>query len=403
MPLFDYVGYDSGGEQVRGRIEGSGRRAALLQLHSNGIFATELTAGGQRRSGWLERLRGPNVDAGELAAITRQGAVLLAAGLTLDATLAALAAQGGEGRLGRALTAARERVLQGEALHMALRASAPLFSAFYLSMVQVGESSGTLAATLHRLADFLDNQARLRSRIVAALTYPALMLAVGSSVLIVLVTFVVPGIVRMLDELGRTLPLPTRLLIALSHLFTAYGWLLLLVAIAGLLGLRHYLRTPAGARQRDALLLRLPLLGPLATQLAIARFARTLGVLLQSGMPLLPALALTRQLVANRLLQELLDRAAIAVREGESLAQALRTSPLLPPLVAQLIAVGEQSGELEGMLQRLADTYEGQLELSSNRLLALLEPLLILLMGGAVGFIVIAILLPIFEASQGLG
>ena len=303
---------------------------------------------------------------------------------------------------GRALALAREAIIQGESLHVALSRHPRIFSDLYVNMIQVGESSGTLELTLERLADFLEEQAKLRGRILAAITYPLLMAVVGGSVLIFLVAFVVPKITRMIEDLGQALPLPTRLLIGVSHFLSSYGWILLILLAIGFVFLARYLRTSEGQLRRDTLALKLPLFGRLNTQIAAARLTRTLATLLQSGMPMLKALEIARQLVGNRVLQQALVETSMAVREGEGLAEPLRRSKLLPAMVTQMIAVGEKSGELETMLLRVADTYEQQVDMAINRLLSLLEPLMILFMGGAVGFIVMAILLPIFEASSGM-
>lgn len=403
MPLFEYSGFDAGGRKVSGSSEGSGRRALLLQLRSQGIYATEVREATGDGGSLFVRLRGGRVPVEELAAATRQLAVLLGAGLTLDEALAAVGSQLENKRLARALGRVREGVVQGESLARALSDQKGLFSDLYVNMVQVGENSGTLEQALARLADFLEDQARLHSRIMAAVTYPALMAAVGGGVLIFLVAFVVPKITTMLAELDQALPLATRILIAVSALITGYGWLLLIVVAIAFVWLGRYLQTPTGAERRDRLLLTLPLFGVLNTRIAAARLTRTLATLLQGGMPLLKALEIARQLVGNRVLQNALDETMHAVREGEGLAAPLRRSGVLPAMVTQMIAVGEKSGDLETMLMRVAETYEQQVDMTINRLLSLLEPLMILVMGGMVGFIVMAILLPIFEASSGMG
>ncbi|HAD04506.1 MAG TPA: type II secretion system protein GspF [Desulfuromonas sp.] len=402
MPRFDYAGYDSTGRKVTGTVEGSSRRAALEQLRSDGIFPGTLSEEDPRRSGSLFFALRERVGSAELAVAARQLATLLGAGLPLDETLATVATQLEHPRLAGTLSQVREAVLQGAALHAALGQHPRLFPPLFIGMVEVGESSGTLDQALARLADFLEDQARLQSRITAALTYPLLMALVGSAVLFFLIVFVVPKITRIVEDLGQALPLPTLLLIQGSALFERYWWLLLLLALfAGWL-LRRHLRTPAGRRQWDLWLLRAPLFGRLNQMIATARLTRTLATLLQSGMPMLKALEIARQLVGNRVLQRALAETSIAVREGEGLAEPLRRSRLLPAMVTQMIAVGEKSGELETMLLRVADTYEQQVDMAINRLLSLLEPLMILFMGGAVGFIVMAILLPIFEASSGM-
>lgn len=405
MPLFEYSGLDSQGRRTSGRIEGQGRASATRKLREQGIYATELheSAARPERRRFADLLAGLQGSTAELATAARQLATLLGAGLSLDAALATVAEQAEQPLLGRALADVREQVIQGNPLHQALAMHRRLFPELFINMVQVGEDSGTLDATLHRLADFLEGQARTRARVRAALAYPLLMCLVGSGVLAFLFIFVVPKITRMLEEMEMALPWPTLLLINLVDLLAAWWWLLtLLLAVAAYL-LHRYRRTPVGRLKIDRLLLGAPLFGRLRLMLATARFARTLGTLLQSGVPLLRALDIACKLLANQVLHQAVATARVRVQEGGSLAAALRETAVFPPMLAQVTAAGEQSGQLEEMLFRVADSYEHQTELAISGLLSLLEPLMILFMGGVVGFTVLAILLPIFEASQGFG
>jgi general secretion pathway protein F len=405
VPQFDYAGLDAAGRKVAGILEANGRRAALQQLRQRGIYPTSLREEGAARPGGLlaGRLRGGGVSTAELAAATRQLATLLGAGLPLDEALATVGGQLEQPRLARALGQIREQVVQGEALHAALAAQPRLFPPLYVSMVQVGEHSGTLDQVLARLADFLEEQARLHARIRAALAYPLLMALVGTAVLGFLLAYVVPKVTRMLEEMEQALPLPTLILIRGSDLLSRWWWLLLLLLGAGAFALRRYLATEAGELKLHRLAISAPLFGRLNLLIATARLTRTLGTLLKSGVPLLQALDITRNLLQNRVLRRALEETTVAVREGEGLAAPLRRSGVFPPMVTQMAAVGEKSGELEEMLIRVADAYEHQVDLSLTGLLSLLEPAMILLMGTVVGFIVLAILLPIFQASQGMG
>ncbi len=339
----------------------------------------------------------------ELASATRQMATLLSAGLPLDEVLSSVAEQTERAALSLALNRAREEVVQGQSMHLALAAQEQVFSSLYINMVKVGESSGTLDRVLTQLADLQENQARTRSRIQAALTYPALMGLVGSAVLLLLFIFVVPQITRMLDNLGMELPLMTRLLIKTGDLFSGSWWLLLLLLLLGVGFLRHYGRSEKGSLDLHRRILKVPLVGRLILFTATARLSRTLATLLQSGVPLLTALDIARGLIRNKVLRQALDDTAISVREGEGLAGPLQRSGVFPPLLIQMAAAGEKSGQLENMLMRAAESYEQQVEMAIAALLPLLEPLMILLMGGVVGAVVLAILLPIFQASQGMG
>jgi len=404
VPLFEYAGFDAKGRKVAGTIDGAGRKVATQLLRQRGIFPTELKeAAGPRAHGWLRVGRGRRVPAAELAATTRQMATLLAAGLAIDDALATVVEQTDQQLLSRTLARLREDVRQGDALHAALARHPGVFPDLYVSIVQVGEDSGTLDQAMHRLADFLEAQARIRARVQAALAYPVLMALVGIGVLAFLFAFVVPKITRMLEDMGQALPWPTQLLIELNNLLAGYWWLLLLVVAGAMLALARYRQSATGRLRLDRLQLKAPLFGQLLLLITTARLARTLAILLSNGVPLLKALGITRSLVGNRLLRQALEAAALRVQEGGSLAVALRESALFPPMLAQLVAAGEKSGQLEEMLYRVADSYEHQTDLSITGMLSLLEPLMILVMGCLVGFVVLAILLPIFEASQGFG
>ena len=405
MPLFEYSGLDSQGRKKTGTIDGPGRKAVTQQLSDQGIYLTDLRESGtQKVRKWSFRfgLR-PKLPTGELAAATRQMATLLGAGLALDEALNTVSNQTDQPLLTGAFAKIREHVVQGGTLHEALSAHRQIFPDLFINMIQVGEDSGTLDSTMYRLADFLESQARMRARIQAALAYPMLMTLVGSGVLAFLFVFVIPKITSMLNELDRALPWPTLLLISLTDFLAKWWWLLGLLLILLLIALKRYRDTAQGRTRLDALVLKAPLYGRLHLLIVTARFARTLGTLLDNGVPLLKALDIARNLLTNKVLNQAIETVTLRVQEGGSLAVALKETTVFPPMLAQLTAAGEKSGKLEEMLFRVADTYEHQTDLSMTGMLSLLEPLMILVMGGIVGFVVLAILLPIFEASQGFG
>jgi len=404
MPLFEYAGFDTGGRRVTGTIDSNGRKVASQALRDRGVFPTSLEPLAARARGYRHWFGGgQRLAVAELAAATRQLATLLGAGLALDDALGTVAEQAEHPLLHRTLISLREEVRQGEALHAALAGHPKIFPDLYVSIVRVGEDSGTLDQALARMADFLENQARVRSRIQAALAYPLLMSVVGVGILGFLFAFVVPKITRMLEELGQALPWPTVILIQANRIATGYWWLFLpLVAAASYL-FDRYRRTEHGRLHIDRLLLDIPVFGRLQLLIATARFARTLAILLSNGVPLLKALEIARSLLGNSNLRQAVEKAGRRVQEGGSLAGALRESALFPPMLIQVTAAGEKSGQLEEMLTRVADSYEHQTDLAITGMLSLLEPLMILVMGGVVGFVVLAILLPIFQASQGFG
>ena len=399
MPLFSYAGLNDRGTRVNGTIEATGRNNALSRLREQGVYATSVAEQSADKTSRLN-LRRRRATAADLALLTRQLATLLGAGLPLDEALSATAEQQEKQTLQLSLEKIRTEVQQGVALHEALAAENQ-FPELCVSMVAVGEASGNLAQIMEQLADYFDDAARISQRVRSALTYPILMAIIGSAVLFFLVTFVLPNVTRMLETLDRELPLPTRILIGGSNLLANWWWLLLLILVVGVILLRRYLATPVGCLKKDTLLLRLPIVGNLYRSIATARFARTLGSLLQAGVALPRALEIASSLLGNRQLRLVVDDAITAVREGSDLADPLARSGLFPPLLTRLIAAGEKSGQLEKMLLRAAVTCEQQSEMAIASLLSLLEPIMIVVMGVAVGYIVLAILLPIFDATSG--
>jgi general secretion pathway protein F len=269
-------------------------------------------------------------------------------------------------------------------------------------MVRAGESGGALQQVLQRLADYLEGQERLRSKVISILAYPLAMFAFAGIVATILVTVVLPQITQLLESLNRDLPLLTRIIIGLSEIARGWWWAFLLAAIALGFGLRFALRTERGRERWDGLRLRLPVFGRVTRQIAISRFTRTLGTLLGGGIPITRALEISKHVTANAVLGRVIDGAAESVTGGSSLAGPLRASGHFPPLVTHMIEVGEHSGELEAMLSKVADTYDEQVETTVQRLTALLEPLLILVMVGLVLVIILSVLQPLLQVTTSI-
>jgi len=405
VALFDYNGFDSQGKKAKGSLDASSKRAALDSLREQGFFISTLEEqqGARRKQFKWSFSRSCKLSVNDLATTTRLLATLLQAGVPLDEALLSLVEQVEKPAQARLYNQVREQVRQGNSLYQGLMEQGRSFPDLYMRMVQVGENSGSLDKVLLRLADFLEDQARLKSRTVAALAYPVLMALVGTGVLLFLVSFVVPKITRMLLDMGQVLPLPTRLLISVSDVLASYGWIMAIIIAIGVVFFRRYRKTAHGRLRSDGWTLKLPLIGRMQREISTARFSRTLGTLLHSGVPLLSALEISGGLLHNRVLQQAIETTTVAVREGASLAEPLKRSAVFPPLLAQMTAIGEHSGNLEEMLIKVADSQDRQVEVTLSGLLSLLEPLMILAMGGIIGFIVLAVLLPIFQASQGLG
>jgi general secretion pathway protein F len=405
MPVYEYTALDRGGKRKRGIIDADSPVLARNKLRTDGIYPVSLqeTSGPAkeraRRKGVLPGLFN-RVSSAELSALTRQLSVMLRAGVTLVGSLDALVAQTDQPVLKRVLAQMKESVNEGNSLAHAFSLHPSLFSPIYVNMVRAGEASGALDIVLQRLAEFSEHQQAVRNRFRAALAYPAFMFLIGSGILLFLVTFIVPNIAQVFQDMEQTLPLPTQILISTGVVLKSYWWLVGLGLVAVVLVVRRLLRRPAGRRFSDRLKLRLPILGPIQRKMLIARFARTLGTLLEGGVPVLTALGIVRNVVQNTQVGDTLDTAAEEVEAGKSLAASLRRSPWFPAMAVQMVSVGEQSGELEGMLNTVADIYEGDVESRITALTSLLEPLMILIMGISVGFIVVSILLPIFEMNQ---
>ena len=402
MALYEYSALDTQGKKQRGVVEALSQKAASRKLRGQGLFPTKLAAAHDTVAP-TQRTLFRRVSAAQLSVATRQLATMLTAGMPLDEALGMVAEQQSQGSLGSVLTRVRDDVLQGSAFHTALQVHPHIFPPIYTNMVRVGETSGTLDRVLLQLAEFTDDQARFNAQLKAALTYPILMLFVGSGVLLFLMTFVVPKITRMLEDLEQALPLPTLLLITFSKFLAIYWWMLLLTMVICVWFLKRFSSTVKGRLWFDRMKFRLPLLGALALHSATARFARTTATLLRSGVPLLTALEIVQNLLGNNYLQQALEVVREKVTEGAGLSEPLSEAEIFPAMLPQMAAVGERSGELEGMLFKVAEIYEHQVQTKLNGLMALLEPLMILVMGTVVGFIVLAILLPIFQASQGIG
>ena len=403
MPLYEYKGFNASGKAAKGVRDAETPKALRAQLRRDGVFISEVKeAKVEKKQGSAKTLSSGKVNVRVLAVVTRQFAVLIRSGIPLVPALTALAEQVEDERLARVLADVKGRVNEGASLGDAMAAHPRTFSNIYVNMVRAGESSGALDVVLERLADFTEGQAELKSKIIGALIYPVVMVIAGALVMFGLFIFVVPRITKIFSSAEAQLPLLTRTLIGLSEVMRSpvlmFGVLALLVV--GFIIFRNWVRTEKGRRSFDAFKLRLPLFGRIHRMVAIARFARTLGTLLASGVPLLSACKIVRNVVNNEVLAETIDAAALAVSEGQSFAAPLKRSGEFPPLVHHMISVGEQSGKLEGMLENVATAYEQQVEVTVGGLTSIIEPILILFMGGGVATVVFAILMPILQMNQ---
>lgn len=405
MPVYEYTALDGAGKNVHGIIDADSAVAARKKLRGSGIFPVQVKMTSSRPkdvpsssvtiSSIFQRVK-----AAELSATTRQLSILLGAGVTLVASLDAMIAQITNPLLKKIMAQVKESVNEGKSLAFSLSQHPKLFSQIYINMVRAGEASGSLDVVLDRLAEFSEHQDALRGRFKAALAYPVFMFFIGSIILFFLVTFIVPNITKIFSDMHQTLPLPSLVLIGVSNFLKSFWWLVLLVLGGCAILIKKLIKTPRGNHIWDEIKLRTPVIGAIYMKMAMARFGRTLGSLLQSGVPPLPALQIVRNIVNNTLIAEVIDKAMEEIEAGASLATSLAQSRWFPPIVIQMISVGEQSGELENMLDKVADVYERETESKIMAMTSMLEPVMILVMGVVVGFIVISILLPIFEMNQ---
>ncbi|MDP3723611.1 MAG: type II secretion system F family protein [Candidatus Omnitrophota bacterium] len=339
----------------------------------------------------------------QLVLSTRQLATLVKAGMPLLRALRTVSDQLDPGPLRDVFAAVATDVESGIKFSEALASHPRWFPSFYVNMVRAGETGGILDEILKRLAELLEKQSRLRDRVKSALMYPAFVMVAAVGILTVLIVFVVPTFLGMFTELGSTLPLPTRILVGVCTVARAWWWVVLLLAVGGGALLRMFLKTSTGQRLMDRGALAAPVLGSLVERLLIARFARTFSTLIASGVPILSALETVRATVTNVVIDDALQDVERSLKVGESLARPMELSGVFPPLVTRMVALGEETGQLDRMLMQVADSYEEEVEVQLAGLTQLLEPLLIVFVGGVVGFIVIAMFLPLMSLTKLLG
>ncbi len=413
MPMYAYKGVSQSGKSTRGTLSADSPRVARAKMRSSGVFLTEITetqSAGSPDSPKRAQGRGLNfeinlpvrIPAMDLAMATRQLSTLVSAGVPLVESLSALVEQTEHRALKGVLAQVRDRVNEGASLADAL-VSTGRFDNLYVSMVRAGEASGALDAVLARVADYLEDQVRLNSRVMSILTYPLFMLVFAMVVVGIMVTAVLPQITDLLLSQNIELPWYTAAVIGGSDVLRGYWWLLGLIAIGLGLGYRAVGRTTRGRSMLDHFWLSVPVIGRVIRFLAIARFTRTLGSLLASSVNIVQALNIARHVANNSVFADAADAARESILEGAALAVPLRQSGQFPALVTTMVEVGERSGDLEGMLIKVADTYEEQVETSVSRLTSLLEPVLILLMVGIVGIIIMAVLMPMLQLTESIG
>jgi general secretion pathway protein F len=405
MAVFVYKALDSRGRTTKGIVDADTVRAARQKLKQQGIFPTSIDESRSRQNtpslSFLPSAnRGRKVDPQSLAIATRQLATLSGAGMPLVEALRALGDQLDNVNLKGIIAEVGSQVNEGSTLAQALRKHPRVFPKLYANMVASGEASGSLEVVLTRLADLLEAQTALKRKVSSAMVYPILMLVLCFGVIVLLLTYVVPQITQIFASKNAVLPLPTRVVIGASDFLQQYYLILILVIGLAIFWFSRFRASPAGRKRLDRFILRLPLFGNLSLKVATSRFAKNLGTMLASGIELLNALSIARNIVGNTVLEEAIDTAIDGVREGSSLAGELEKSGVFPRMLIHMIAIGEKTGQLEDMLLRAANSYESEINALISSFTAILEPVLILFLAGIVGSVLAAVMLPMLEMTS---
>lgn len=409
MPLFNYKARAKNGQRIEGQVEAADRRGALLAIERMGQMPLSVVEGKaaapapSRREWWKPAAR-DRMKAREVLLFTAELSDLLAAGMTLGAALNCLAGHGGS-VTPAALTAAdlRDRILRGETLSEAVAAHARSFPEIYVNMIKAGEASGALSGVLSRLVIHYERILGMRERIVMALTYPGIVLSLGVVTVVFAMVSIVPKFTAIFKGMKVALPLPTQILIGVSSFMKVYGIFLLIAGAIGAVFFRRYLKTPVGRRWWDGLKLRVPLIKGIVATGVYANFARTLQTLLANGVPVLQALRITEQTVGNVVISEELHRARERVTDGTTISGPLAAGKVFPPMMTDMMSVGEQTGDMAGALEHIGRRYEAELDRNIKIFTTALEPILIVLVAAVVGFVAISIIMAVMKVTTGMG
>lgn len=408
MAAFEYRGLDRAGKPITGIVDSETAKGARGKLRKQGVFATEVW---QQKSGASTKGRGLNIEIDfsrffsrvslkDVGQMTSQLSTLVGANIPMVEALSALIDQTDHPTLHVVLVEIREKVNQGDTLADAMKGYPNIFSDLFVNMVRAGEQSGALDVVLKRLTEYTESQVKLQSELRSALTYPLLMGGISFLIVMGLFVGVIPRIKRIFDSFGAGLPFITRVILNISDFLVGYWWLVILMIGGAIWAGRRFVKTPKGRLLWHTYALRIPIFGGINRLVAVSRFCRTLSTLLDSGVPILTAVGIVKTVVGNDIIATAIDNAGKNIREGESIAAPLKASGQFPPLVTHMIAIGERTGELEPMLAKVADSYDQEVERTVGTLTSLLEPLLILTMGGVVVIVALSILLPMLSMTS---
>lgn len=400
MPVFEYQAIAGSGGTVKGTIDADNARVARQKLRQKGIFPTTITEAGEDKKPKLDLARYLTIErvkSDQVAVATRQLATLVGAGIPLVGALQALTEQTESAPLRKAFVSIREQVEQGATFAKALGDYPNIFPKLFINMVTSGEASGTLDNVLVYLAEHLERQLELQRKVKSALFYPILMLSFSLLVLIGLLTFVVPSVIKIFQDQGATLPLPTQIVLFLSNAFTSFWWAIIIAVFGVVSGFKAYYRSPSGRERIDLIIARAPVIGPMYSKVMAARVSGTLSTLLAGGVGLLQALDIVKSLVGNVHFVKTLEAARDGVREGRQLGKEMQRGGFFPGMLTRMVTIGETSGRLEAMLAKAGKAYENEVNASLAGLTSLIEPVMMIGLGGMVAGIVLAILLPMVD------
>ena len=405
MPQYSYKGLDAAtGAHKKGKVEAESVKAARQKLRQrDGILVSEISEeAAAAHAKTKSRFSASRVSPQDVAIMTRQFATLQTASVPLDESLRALTQQVENQVLKNALGSVKDQISEGKSLAEAMGAFPGVFDRLYVNMVRAGESSGNMAQVLERLADFIEYQVKIRGQIVTAMTYPAVMILASSSIVVFLFVSVVPKLQKVFVSLKVQLPWYTELLIKVSEFLQNYWWLVGAFGVFAWFAAKYWVSTEAGRRKFDEMALKLPVFGPIILRLNVSRFTRTLSTLLNSGVPIIQALEITRNVIPNSVLASVLDEAKVAVQEGKSLSSTIEKSGEFPPLVVHMIMTGEKTGKLEEMLGHVATAYDAEVERKVSAMISLIEPAMVILMSGGAGGILAALMIPMLSVMNRL-
>jgi type IV pilus assembly protein PilC len=400
MPVFTYAGRTRGGQSISGEMEAASREAVVARLRSQQIIATSVRA--KARDIVIPGFGG-GVGEKEIVIFTRQFATMIDAGLPLVQCLEILGSQQENKVFKKVITEIRQSVEGGSTFAAALKQHPKIFTSLYANMVEAGEAGGILDTILNRLAQYMEKAMALKKKVKSAMIYPSTIVTVALAVVVFLLIFVIPTFKSMFEGFGATLPLPTVIILEASRIVRTYALLGVGAIVAGVLALKWWYATASGRLTIDALLLKAPVFGMLIRKVAVAKFTRTLGTLISSGVAILDGLDITARTAGNKVVEHAVMRTRASISEGKTIAEPLKDSGVFPPMVVQMIAVGEQTGALDAMLGKIADFYDEEVDTAVANLTALLEPMLMVFLGVVIGGVVVAMYLPIFKLVTVVG